>query len=84
MTADELRAIRRRLGLTQAAFALRLNETVPGLNVKQPHIARWESGRVKPSGVVVAAIERIYSDSVQSPESVTSPSSAAIARDSTR
>lgn len=84
MTADDIRAIRRRLGLTQAAFALRLNETVPGLTVQQPHVARWESGRVKPSGVIVATIERIYSASVQSPESVTSPSSAAIARDSTR
>lgn len=84
MTADDIRAIRRRLGLTQAAFALRLNETVPGLTVQQPHVARWESGRVKPSGVIVATIERIYSASVQSPERVTSPSSAAIARDSTR
>lgn len=61
MSADDIRDIRRRLGLTQAAFALRLNETVPGLNVQQPHVARWESGRVKPSGVIVAAIERISS-----------------------
>jgi len=59
MTADDIRDARRRLGLTQAAFASLLNETVPGLNVRQPHVARWESGRVKPSGVIVAAIEHI-------------------------
>ena len=61
ITSADVRSIRKKLGLTQAAFALRLNETVPGLNVKQPHVARWESGRVKPSGVIVAAIERISS-----------------------
>lgn len=39
VTPDELKARRERLRLSQAALA-------EALKVRQPHISRWESGRV--------------------------------------
>jgi len=61
MTKDEIRDTRRRLGLTQAAFAVRLNATIPGLRVNQISVSRWERGIVRPSGVAMAAIARLGS-----------------------
>lgn len=41
-TADRIRTLRRRLGLTQEGFARRLNVTLDS-------VRRWEQGRSKPS-----------------------------------
>lgn len=56
LTPDTIRDLRRRLGLTQTDFAKRLNETIPGLGVNQGTVARWETGKHRPSGVAAAAI----------------------------
>jgi putative transcriptional regulator len=54
MTADEIRALRRRLGLTQAAFAARYH-------LSPRVVANWEGGRDGPSGsaaTLLTLIER--------------------------
>lgn len=49
---NELRALRRRLGLTQEDLAARLGVCVGSVN-------RWELGRVPPSPLAMRAIERL-------------------------
>ena len=43
MSADDIRALRRSLGLTQAELAQRLN-------LSREAITQWETGRASPSG----------------------------------
>lgn len=52
MDADEIKALRKRLGLTQDLFAQRLGTT-------QPTIAKWETGVSKPVGVAVMAMRQL-------------------------
>lgn len=49
-TADLVREIRTRLGLTQEKLAARLGVTFPTIN-------RWENGRAKPSPLALKQIE---------------------------
>jgi putative transcriptional regulator len=58
MTPDDIRALRRRLGLTQAAFAARYH-------LSPRVVANWESGRATPSGsstTLLTLIERAPDD----------------------
>lgn len=59
LTADEIIAARKRLGLTQAEFAARINEQVPGLAVNTVTVSRWENRKHSPSPVAAAAIRRL-------------------------
>jgi len=52
MNAEEIRALRRRLGLTQAAFAARYH-------LSPRVIANWESGRDGPSGAAATLLTLI-------------------------
>lgn len=49
-TADLVRELRARLGLTQEKLAARLGVTFPTIN-------RWENGRAKPSPLALKQIE---------------------------
>jgi len=49
-TADLVRQLRARLGLTQEKLAARLGVTFPTIN-------RWENGRAKPSPLALKQIE---------------------------
>lgn len=49
-TAQLVRELRRRLGLTQEKMAARLGVTFPTIN-------RWENGRAKPSPLALKQIE---------------------------
>jgi transcriptional regulator with XRE-family HTH domain len=49
-TAQLVRDLRRRLGLTQEKMAARLGVTFPTIN-------RWENGRAKPSPLALKQIE---------------------------
>jgi len=51
LSPESIRSIRHRLGLSQAAFAVLLNERVPGLRTHQVTVARWEAGAMRPSSV---------------------------------
>lgn len=52
MTADEIRALRIRLGWTQAVMAARLG-------VSWPTVQRWEKGKAKPSPLAQKALEAL-------------------------
>lgn len=58
-TGGELRAIRRRLGLTQTKFAERLNAEIPGLGATQQQVARWESGERAPHPATMELARRM-------------------------
>ncbi len=62
MTPDKIRDLRRRLGLSQAQLAARINAVGPGLRVHRHAVSRWESGRVQPSGPSLAAIRTVACD----------------------
>lgn len=51
-TAQLVRELRRRLGLTQEKMAARLGVTFPTIN-------RWENGRAKPSPLALKQIEEL-------------------------
>jgi transcriptional regulator with XRE-family HTH domain len=59
LTPETIRETRRRLGLTQAAFAALLRETVPGLGTTRVTVNRWENGVHPPDGVAAAVIRRL-------------------------
>jgi DNA-binding transcriptional regulator YiaG len=63
LTPETIRETRRRLGLTQAAFAALLRETVPGLGTTRVTVNRWENGVHPPDGVAAAVIRRLNSQS---------------------
>lgn len=52
MNANEIRDLRRRLGVTQETLAKLLNVTVWTVN-------RWEAGRVSPRGARLRALQRL-------------------------
>jgi DNA-binding transcriptional regulator YiaG len=52
MTAEEIKKIRERLGLTQEQFA-------PLVHVDRVTVARWETGASKPRGVYVAFLNEL-------------------------
>lgn len=51
MTADEIRALRARLGLTQVEFA-------HALGVTPATVSRWENGTAAPSKLALAMLRR--------------------------
>lgn len=57
-----VREVRHSLGVSQAAFAARLNALVRGARVTQQAVNRWESGRVAPSPSMAAIIRSLYAD----------------------
>jgi transcriptional regulator with XRE-family HTH domain len=54
-TADLIRELRERLGLTQEKMAARLGVTFPTIN-------RWENSRAKPSPLALKQIEDLLVD----------------------
>lgn len=52
MNATEVRELRQRLGMTQAAFSKRLGVTTRT-------VERWEGGKVIPKGLALAALQRL-------------------------
>lgn len=52
MTSEEIKAIRRRLGLTRDAFAVEAG-------VHWITITRWENGHAKPRGLSVRSLEQL-------------------------
>ncbi len=52
ITADEIKSLRKTLGLTQAKFAGRLNLT-------QGAIAQWENGHCSPSGAAKVLLRQL-------------------------
>lgn len=59
ITPESIIELRRRLGLSQAAFASLLNSIVPGLAVNTPTVSRWEHGKHHPQGTAAAAIRHL-------------------------
>ena len=55
MTADEVRALRQRLGLTQEQLARRLNCTTMC-------VSRWERGASRPSRLATSALEGLANE----------------------
>ncbi len=58
MNAAEIRELRQRLGLTQAAFARRL-----GLHMRT--VEEWESGRHAPRGLSLRALLRLQREAAR-------------------
>ncbi|MGB9610593.1 MAG: helix-turn-helix domain-containing protein [Bryobacteraceae bacterium] len=54
-TAELVRELRHRLGLTQEKMAARLGVTFPTIN-------RWENGRARPSPLALKQIEDLLTD----------------------
>ena len=52
MTADQVRRLRERLGLTQEQFARRIG-------AGRATVARWELGESKPTGLYLQALEKL-------------------------
>jgi DNA-binding transcriptional regulator YiaG len=59
ISPESIRELRRRLGLSQAALAVRLNALVPGLRTTRVTVTRWETGTHPPAGVAAAAIRKL-------------------------
>jgi DNA-binding transcriptional regulator YiaG len=60
MTAEEIKKIRERLGLTQEQFA-------PLVHANRVTVARWETGVSKPRGVYVAIL-REFEEKAKTPK----------------
>lgn len=59
MTADEIRALRVRLGLSQREMADRINAVDPAMRASGTTVSRWETGQRKPSAHSEAALRRV-------------------------
>ena len=59
MTASDVKAIRRALGLTQDQLAQRIRAAVPGLRTSLSQISHWETGARSVSGPALLALERM-------------------------
>jgi transcriptional regulator with XRE-family HTH domain len=57
--AQRIRDYRKRLGLSQDAFAQRIRATVPGSRLALMSVSRWERGECEPSAIYASAIERV-------------------------
>lgn len=68
MIATDIKPIRQRLGLTQAAFAAALNRIDPNLRVHAFSVSRWESGGVKTLSPHAAAAVRILDTRSNEPD----------------
>lgn len=62
MTPESIRTLRGRLGLTQAAFAVLLNATVPGMRASNVTVSRWEHGVHPPSLIAAEAMRLLASE----------------------
>lgn len=62
LTPDQIIELRRRLQLSQTAFAALINSKVDGLAVNTPTVCRWETGKHHPSPVTSAVIRRLMSE----------------------
>jgi putative transcriptional regulator len=52
MSAEQIRELRQRLGMTQLEFANEIGTTPTS-------VSRWESGKVKPQGVALKALRKL-------------------------
>ena len=55
VTAEEIRALRLQLGLSQEAFARRLDTALAT-------VSRWESGKRKPKGLYLKALQELRAE----------------------
>jgi DNA-binding transcriptional regulator YiaG len=62
LTPESIIELRRRLGLSQAAFASLLNSRVPGLAVNTPTVSRWENGKHQPASIPAAVIRDLIAN----------------------
>lgn len=62
VTPEAIKEARRRLGLSQTAFAALLNERVPGLRTNKIAVHRWEYGTHRPSGPAAEALRKIIAE----------------------
>ena len=60
-TAERVRELRTRLGLSQTDFALELRSVFPALRTDAVAVSRWENGHVTPSGAAAYALDLLDS-----------------------
>lgn len=65
MSPADIRALRKRMGLTQAEFAAELAKLVDGQLIGYHSVSRWERGVISPSGMALAALRVLWDEAVE-------------------
>lgn len=64
-TAERVRSLRTRLGISQTSFALELRRVFPALRTDAVAVSRWENGHVLPGGAATYALDLIEQEARQ-------------------